>query len=231
MNRENYVGTMPPSASSSAARGAAAYRPRRRRRFGAYPCCSTQRIPKWGILSDESAQGLVENVIVTMLFLTAVIFTIIQISLITINSLIANEAAFASCRAAVVASSRRNVDETVELAAFALLAPHFSPDNFIPINASVWRKLPLGVKNKDHQGNYIYTYNINVKHVTKLMFAGVLHPLLGEFDPFIITDGRAGSFYSRLAIPFTLPTNARARMVKSPDKDFLIKAYPGAKEW
>lgn len=196
-----------------------------------YSCRSTQKRGKWRIFSDESAQGLVENVIVTALFLTAVIFTIIQISLITINALIANEAAFASCRAAVVASSRRDVEETVKVTAFALLAPHFSIDNFIPLNASVWRKRPLGASNKDHQGNYIYTYNVNVKHSTKLMFAGVLQPLLGELDPFIITDGRAGGFYSRLAIPFTLPTNARARMVKSPDKDFLIKAYPGAKEW
>jgi hypothetical protein len=63
------------------------------------------------------------------------------------------------------------------------------------------------------------------------MFAGVLQPLLGELDPFIITDGRYGSFYSKLALPFTVPTNARARLVKSPDKDFLYKAFPGAKNW
>ncbi|MDI6757743.1 MAG: hypothetical protein QME32_06965 [Endomicrobiia bacterium] len=237
MSKENHVRAMATSALSSSSAtwelSSSLYCPRRIRRFGAcpYSCRSARKSGKWGILSDESAQGLVENLIVTVLFLTAVIFTIIQISLITINALIANEAAFASCRAAVVASSRRDVDEIVEVAAFALLAPHFSIDNFIPINASVWRKTPLGVKNKDHQDNYIYTYNINVKHATKLMFAGVLQPLLGELDPFIITDGRAGSFYSRWAIPFTLPTNARARMVKSPDKDFLLKAYPGAKEW
>jgi len=62
------------------------------------------RKPK-GFVKNTTAQGLVENLIVTMLFLTAVIFTIIQISLITINALIAGEAAFAAARASVVAPS------------------------------------------------------------------------------------------------------------------------------
>lgn len=180
---------------------------------------------------NKKGQALVENLIVTMLFLTAVIFAIIQISLITINALIANEAAFAACRAAVVSRTQNETKDTVEAVSFALLAPHFSVDNFIPLNASLWRKKPLGVDNKDNQGLNIYSYNVNIKHATKIMFAGVLQPLLGELDPFIITDGRYGSFYSKLALPFTVPTNARARLVKSPDKDFLYKAFPGAKNW
>jgi len=184
-----------------------------------------------GFVKNTTAQGLVENLIVTMLFLTAVIFTIIQISLITINALIAGEAAFAAARASVVAPTQSEANDIIDKVAAILVVPHFSPDNFIPLDATLWRKKPLGTDNQDNQGLNIYSYTVNIKYVTKVMFAGVLQPLLGDLDPFIITGGRAGSFYSRLALPFTAPTNARARLVKSPDKDFLYKPFPDAPKW
>ncbi len=190
---------------------------------------------KKSFLVSSKGQGLVENLIVTMLFLNAVIFVIIQISLITINNLIANEAAFSAARAAIVSPTYAEAKDIINVVSGVLLAPHFSPNNFIPIKTSVWRKQPLGVDNKDYgdgkNRENIWSYTINVKHATRVMFGSVMQPILGDLDPFIITEGKVGSFYSKLYLPYTLPTNARCRLVKSPDREFLYKAFPDAPNW
>ena len=152
---------------------------------------------------------MVETLLVTVLFLSAVIFAMVQVSLITINTLISNEAAFSMVRSAVVAKTDSDVSSASRSAAFFLLGPHMSAENYMPLKATVLGKKPLDVEQQDYQHDQIKTYEVDINYAVKLMFSKIIQPFSG---PVYTTD-------------------ATARMIKSPDSEYYTRAYPGASEW
>ena len=177
-------------------------------------------------------QTVVEALLMIVIFLSAVTFAMIQVGLITINSLIMNEAAFSTARVAIIAERDKDAEDITKLAAFFLTAPHLSPSNLILLGTSTSGKNPLDEAPEDYEKSdkQIRTYKTSIKYTAKLMFSGIIQPLFGDFDPFVVSGGRIGSFFSP-SVSYMYPVTACARMVKSPDRSYYHRAYPDAKEW
>ncbi|MDI6757999.1 MAG: hypothetical protein QME32_08285 [Endomicrobiia bacterium] len=150
----------------------------------------------------------------------------------------ANEAAFGAARVAAVNDGTYTelaIDEAAFRAAVYTLGPKAVPAQSF---TTVWYpgadKTVLGT---DLGGEKRKMLSGHIYYLQRIAFASLIQPLAGDNDPFIKTQGRAGSFYgggfgtldvSRIK---GITGAAHARLVKSPDRKFLNKAYEGAKKF
>jgi len=167
-------------------------------------------------LKNNHGQGIVETLIVIILFLTAGVFALVQLSIVIYNNLLVNEASFATGRVAVVCK-KDEVQSKTQQAALLILGPQVSPQNLIPTKVSVWEKNPLGKAAKDYANQDILAYTTRIQFFTRLMFSSLLNP----FHMFSFYSG-GNPYFEQIS---------RARMVKSPDEKYYWKAYPDAKNF
>lgn len=177
-------------------------------------------------------QGMIESMLITVLFLSAIVFVMVQFSLITFGWLRANDAAQAGVRCAIVAKGISASSEAENAAQTGIL---YVLGAGLPAKATVWEK-NLGDA-KDHAGSAVRMFSAHAYYIQKIMFSSILQPFLGENDPFIKTGGMAGSFYGGgfgmldVSRKYGITGAAHCRMVKSPDCDYYDKAYKGAKKF
>lgn len=189
---------------------------------------------------NKKGQGIVETLFVTILFLTGVVFTMVQLNMIGMQWLRANEAAQGAARCAAVNDGTYTelaIDEAASRAAMYVLGPKAVPgNNFV----TVW--YPEGDLGTDRSGEKIKMLSGHIYYFQKIMFGSLLQPLMGDNDLFVKSKGQFGHFYERdvVLIKRTLEVSkqrgtstgaAHARFVKSPDRKFLNKAWPDAKKF
>jgi len=194
---------------------------------------------KNNFLNNPRAQGIVETLFVTILFLTGVVFAMVQLNMIGMQWLRANEAAQGAARCAAVNDGTYTelaIDEAASRAAMYVLGPKAVPgNNFV----TVW--YPEGDLGQDRSGEKIKMLSGHIYYFQKIMFGSLLQPLMGDNDLFVKSQGRFGHFYGGdVSITRTLEVSkkkgvstgaAHARFVKSPDRKFLNKAWPDAKKF
>ena len=152
---------------------------------------------------------MVEALVFVIPLLSISIFAMVQVSLIVIDSLIANETVFSAARAAVVAQSS-NEDKNAKEAAIYILASDSSPNNLTYFNTTTSKETAAESDPvSDYQGIPIQTLETKIGYGVHLMFSNIIQPF-------------SGSIYT---------ADATARMIKSPDSDYYNKSFPGASEW
>jgi len=173
---------------------------------------------KMNRFENERGQGVLETTIVTMLFMCACVFAIIQLCIITYGYLAGHDAAFAAVRAGVVQKSIGDAKSAARNSGFFVMASQISgTNNILPQKVTVWQKNPLGKAPKDYAGQQVVMYSAHMHYGQSIMFPSVLQP----FNP--------TKFYGGGNPLLKMVTHAR--MMRSPDKLYLKKAYPGADEW
>lgn len=194
--------------------------------------------PHFRLPTSESGQGVVETLFVTVLFLSGVVFAMVQLNMISMQWLRANEAAFGAARAFVVNDGSYTdlaYDEASYRAAVYTLGPKAVPTkslvpHWFPGEDTTALGTDIGGEKKKMTSVHIY-------YIQKIAFASLIQPLAGDNDPFIKTQGMAGSFYGGgfgtldVSRKKGITGAAHARLVKSPDRKFLNKAYEGAKKF
>lgn len=167
-----------------------------------------------GLVRSRRGQAMVESMFI-VLVLTAVFFAALQLCIMAVDDMVCNEAAFSALRVGIVTPARQ-LSKTVKETAFILLLPHVnSALSIIPGETKIWHEKIAGKDMRDHGGNVVHKYDINVYYTMRLMFSSLLRPL----NRAVLLGG---------GIPFVERT-ASARLVKSPDEEFYYKAYPGAR--
>lgn len=157
---------------------------------------------------------MVETMIVTVLFLSAILFAVVQLNTLVVHELIANETAFSTARVAVV-TPKSALDRNTKLAALELVAPYVSPDSFIPLKAVTSNE--EDIPSAPGIGHPVELYQTELHYAIRIYFASLLQP----FFKFSFLGG-GNPYYTNVA---------RARMVKSPDESYFKKAYPDAKNF
>jgi len=169
-------------------------------------------------LTGQAGQGVLETAIVTMLFMCAVVFAVIQLCIITYGYLAGHDAAFAAVRSAVVQKSIGDAKSAARNSGFFVMASQISgTNNITPEKVTVWDKNPLGKAPKDYAGQQVVMYSAHMHYGQSIMFPSLLQP----FNP--------TKFYGGGNPLLKMITHAR--MMRSPDREYLTKAYPGAEEW
>ncbi|PKN02075.1 MAG: hypothetical protein CVU77_01250 [Elusimicrobia bacterium HGW-Elusimicrobia-1] len=193
---------------------------------------------KQKIIKSQSGQGVVETLLVTVLFLTAIIFTMVQFTMITLGWMRANDAAQAGVRAAIVTKGNSSAGaEGEDPEQNAQTAITYVLGIGLPAKATIWNKNPLGKAGADHSGNPKQMFSAHAYYTQSVMFSSILQPILGDNDPFIQSEGMAGSFYGGgygtldVSRKYGVTGAAHCRMMKSPDWKFYETAYPGAKKF
>ncbi|MBA3066728.1 pilus assembly protein [bacterium] len=153
-------------------------------------------------------QACVETVLVFCFLLLPVVFAIIQMATITYSYLVAHEAAFMGVRCAVVQESVSKGEDAAKFASTLILMMAGTRD-IIPSNVTLWDKDPLGKGGTDDAGQQVHMFSVHQEYHQNIFF-----PMLLHLSP----------------VPL-MKFTTHARMVRSPDKDYLTKAYPGAAEW
>jgi hypothetical protein len=160
----------------------------------------------------------------------------VQLNMISMQWLRANEAAFGSSRVAAVNDGTYTelaIDEGAFRAAVYTLGPKAVPaQNF----TTVWYPGD-GALGNDRAGEKRKMLSGHIYYLQKIAFSSLLQPLAGDNDPFVKSQGHAGSFYGGgfnmldVSRKKGITGAAHARLVKSPDRKFLNKAYEGAKKF
>lgn len=157
-------------------------------------------------ISRESGQAMVETLLTIVIF-TTIAFGALQLSIMALDDMICNEAAFASVRSSVVSRHTQGQTNARDCARILLL-PHLNRKNLMYEDMGEWSNTPLGKGHGDHTQHDIIKSNINIRYRINLAFASLIKPAL-----------LAGNLVQH---------TARARMVKSPDEKYYYKAYPEA---
>ncbi len=142
---------------------------------------------------------MVETLLSTV-FLAILVIASIQLVIMVVNDLIANEAAYSISRVAVV-SKDNDINNKTRMAEAYLLA-WITNSRFIPNGAPVKDSISAQAA---HNGNPLNINTTSIKYIQRLMF---------------------GSFFTGSSFNNILKCTARARMVKSPDEDFYDKSFP-----
>ena len=142
---------------------------------------------------------MVETLISTV-FLAILVIASIQLVIMVVNDLIANEAAYSISRVAVV-SKDNDLNNKTRIAATYLLTWNTN-SRFIPNGAPVIE--PMNIQ-AAHNGNPLNINTTSIKYIQRLMF---------------------GSFFMGSSFNNIMKCTARARMVRSPDEDFYDKSFP-----
>ncbi|MCD6422771.1 MAG: pilus assembly protein [Elusimicrobia bacterium] len=185
------------------------------------------------MLRGEKGQGVVESLLVTILFLTAVIFAMVQLCMIGYGWLRANDAAQAGVRCAIVAKgATASSNEAKNAAQYGIT---YCLGAGLPAKATLYEKT-LG-NLKDRAGRAIRMFSAHAYYIQRLMFASLLQPIAGDKDPFIKSRGLAGGFYGGgvpmldVSRKYGVTGAAHCRMVKSPDWEYYKKSWKDGPEW
>jgi len=185
------------------------------------------------MLRGEKGQGVVESLLVTILFLTAVIFAMVQLCMIGYGWLRANDAAQAGVRCAIVAKgATASSNEAKNAAQYGIT---YCLGAGLPAKATLYDE-PLG-NLKDRAGRSIRMFSAHAYYIQRLMFASLLQPIAGDKDPFIKSRGLAGGFYGGgvpmldVSRKYGVTGAAHCRMVKSPDWEYYKKSWKDGPEW
>jgi len=152
---------------------------------------------------------MVETLLSTV-FLCILIIASIQMIIMVVNEMIANEAAFSISRVAVV-SKESDMSAKTRMAFLYLFGTNYNLSNmsFIPYE----NPEQATEVQPQHTSNYespIYIYNTSIKYIQSLMFG-------------YLFTGNSGLSIGGINV---MKCAARARMVKSPDEKFYDRSYP-----
>ena len=167
----------------------------------------------------SKGQALIESAII-ILMLTAILFASLQLCILVINSLIANEAAFTVNRISVVTAGGTDaVKQKIQLAAVALFLPHvsFERPSFLPELASFYESDEQKEPGVYESGGRLVRHSIEIRYLNKIMFGSLLNP-----------GNMAGFLSGGINV---MQNTASSRMIKSPDEPYYKRAYKGAKEY
>lgn len=144
--------------------------------------------------------------------ISVLVFAAIQLCTTTVNDLISNEASFAILRCAVVSGNNDNAQPSnkTPLSMNYVLAAHYSPHNFIPLKSSI-----LSTEN-ENGGNRWCEYEARIDYLSKIFFGSIIKSCAG----------RTGLGDNNM-----LKNTARARMVRSPDQEYYVRAYKNARSF
>lgn len=160
------------------------------------------------VTKNNKGQALVETLLTTVM-LTIITFAAIQLCIIVVNMLISNEAAFALARVAAVAPTQDDVNNNTRLSAGFILLNQVSLNNFSYLPYDIpYREKQFG----NYEGSSIKGISIQLKYLSNIMFASYL----------------SGSTLYSLGGIHLLKGSAVSPMVKSPDENFYVRAYPNA---
>ena len=156
---------------------------------------------------EERGQALIEGLLITVI-VTVLLFAAIQVCIVVVEDMYANYAAFYATRKVIVAENK-NIADVASKTVRKFFAPYMlSSKSILNYKTTHWDETILGNKKEDHSGNQIKKHNVKIAYDTRIIF----YKLFNLFVPI-------------------REQSARARMVKSPDRDFYNKAYPGAKNF
>ncbi|OGS17263.1 MAG: hypothetical protein A2219_00195 [Elusimicrobia bacterium RIFOXYA2_FULL_50_26] len=165
----------------------------------------------------SKGQALIESALIIFM-LTAILFASLQLCILVINNLIANEAAFTVNRIAVVTEGGTDaVKMKIQLAAIALFLPHvsFERPSFLPELASFYESDGEKEAGVYESGGTLVRRSIEIRYLNKIMFGSLLNPV-----------GNAGFLSGGINV---MQNTASSRMIKSPDEPYYKRAYKGAK--
>ncbi|MBN1622109.1 MAG: pilus assembly protein [Endomicrobiales bacterium] len=167
---------------------------------------------------NNHGQAIVETAFLIIL-ISAICFAALQICIFVVNDIICNEASFASARVAIISTkvSSSQIQKDAENTALKILTWFFSTNNMMYKETTLWDKKPLGWQIPVGNNENILSYTTNIKYDTKIMFSSLLNP----FHNFTFFSG---------GNPL-LERSARARLIRSPNRDFYNKAYPEAESF
>jgi len=159
-----------------------------------------------------SGQALVETIIVLMV-LIPVIFATIQLTLIAYGKMAANDAAMSAVRCAVVQADTGSAKSKASWAGLYVLETQTAgTKNIIPGSLEINEVLPANKQFRDSDNNCITMYKIKQNYFQHIVFSSILNPFMGM--GISLLDNSAGAY-----------------MVRSPDPEYLKKAYNNANDW
>ncbi|MCX5781623.1 MAG: hypothetical protein NT145_02810 [Elusimicrobia bacterium] len=165
------------------------------------------------ISKNNRGQAMIETLLSTV-FLTIVVFAGIQLVIMVVNDLIANEAAFAISRVAVVSKTDKDVKAKTLASALFLFMNEISSGklDFVPYNVPVDYVTLEGahINERTNRPKEIKSYNTRLKYLQSIMFGKLL----------------SGSTILSIGNTNVKRNTSRAWMVKSPDEDYYDKSYP-----
>jgi hypothetical protein len=167
-------------------------------------------------LTDQKGQGIIETTIIVIMFMCAIVFTLVQLSIITFTKIAAMEASQAAVRTYIV--TRKNNKATY--AGNYVMKPQIQGGNNIaPVsNVSIYNKeKPLGKSVKDDANQYIAVSASHIEYYQPIFFPSLLQPI--RMDKFY---GGGNPIYVG---------KATSRMLRSPDKKYFNKSYEGSAEF
>jgi hypothetical protein len=177
----------------------------------------------------ESGAATVETLLITAVFGVVMVFAPVQFALLSFTSLVAADAAFSAARSAVVSSDIKAAERDSVLSGTLVFTSALNPRDSIPTGNPIKKTDIRGLHVRTRGGGEVTPILAGQDYIQDVMFASVIAPLLGASDAFIVTGGRAGSFYGGGRKIFRGSKACPA--VMSPDPAFRTRAYPGAKEW
>ncbi|MDR2426331.1 MAG: hypothetical protein LBD46_04025 [Endomicrobium sp.] len=206
---------------------------------------------------NSSGQSLVEALF-TVVFTTVIMFSFLQVCIIVVDDMSANEAAFTAMRSAAVTKSSKREEEAYERVRNYLFLFYplsniksiFTPSNLVYSDKNTVRNYfgrNRDSENSDEDYETTEGYNEEDKSVT-LERNDRNRPAYNDFSGMVI-DAYTVKFYYFTRVMFGSLVaklnskkdiifggarryqSSRNRMVTSPDEEFYYKAYPEAKEF
>ncbi|MDR0977689.1 MAG: hypothetical protein LBL71_01440 [Endomicrobium sp.] len=195
------------------------------------------------ILSSNKGQSMLEALFV-VLFTTIMMLIFIQVCIMTVDDIIANEAAFVAARSAAVTESRFRTDEAEHRAKNYLL--FFYPG--IVFGNNVFNPSRFVLSNKESVGTHLNKINryksaeIPVEN-SRTSKSITIWKGSKEFRDYsgknIVKETVKIYYFTRVLFGSLLARNnsfknrryqsSRNRMIPSPDEQYYYKAFPGAK--
>ncbi|MBN1824421.1 MAG: hypothetical protein JW803_08890 [Endomicrobiales bacterium] len=170
-------------------------------------------IPKKALKkNNQKGQAMVETLLVIMI-ITLIGFAAIEMSIMVVNDIISNEAAFSINRVAIVAKESQMKRKTYTAAAFLLgkqLVQNVGNFNHMPYRMEIKKAQFTGPHNRQD----VFATKIILNYVARISFGSLF----------------GGEVFSIGNVKFKNKAY-NASMVKSPDEEFYDKAYPGASKF
>lgn len=160
---------------------------------------------------NKRGAAAVETVLLMAIFFTALYFSSVQLFLLSLGVLSANESVYTSVRAGVVKDSLTEATREARICGFWTLLSQAKKIRVIPSKIVIYEKTPLNSAGRDASGGKVVTMHAGLHYFQRIMFGSFLQP-------------------KSLGVPLYHGV-VRCAMVKSPDAKYLYSAWPDAKRW
>ena len=161
--------------------------------------------------NNQKGAATVETVVLMVIFLMGMYFSAIQLFLLSLGALSANESVYTSVRSGVVRESISEASREARISGFWTLLSQAKMLRVVPSKIVLYEKKPLNTTRRASSEGTAVSMHAGLHYYQRIMFGSFLQPKSGGIPLYQGTVGCA--------------------LVKSPGAKYLYKAWPDAKPW